>query len=238
MITKHNLNYEDFLKGEVLLINKPLEWTSFDVVNKLKYHLQNKIVFKKLKVGHAGTLDPLATGLIIVCTGKQTKQIEQYQAQTKEYIASLKFGATTPTFDREMQEDKQYPYEHITLELIKNKLQDFTGEIMQVPPIHSAIKVNGKSAYKYARKGEKVKLKAKPLKIDEFEILDFSLPVLKLRIVCSKGTYIRALARDIGKALNSGAYLIGLHRTKIGDYSVDDAIEIDDFKNLSKIGNN
>ncbi len=235
MITNTNLNYNDFIKGEVLLINKPLEWTSFDVVNKLKYYIQNNITFKKLKVGHAGTLDPLATGLIIVCTGKQTKQIEKYQSQTKEYIATLKFGATTPTFDCEMDEDEHFPYEHINIDLIKKTLNNFTGEIMQVPPIHSAIKINGVAAYKYARKGKDVKLKAKPLKIDKFEILDFSLPVLKLRIVCSKGTYIRALARDIGKDLNSGAYLIGLQRTKIGDYSVNDAIEISDFKNFIKI---
>lgn len=234
MITKQNLTYDDFIKGEVLLINKPLEWTSFDVVNKLKYHIQNEIIFSKLKVGHAGTLDPLATGLIIVCTGKQTKQIEKYQSQTKEYIATLKLGATTPSFDKETDEDEVLPYKHITLDLIKKTLADFTGEIMQVPPIHSAIKINGVRAYKYARKGKDVELKAKPLKIDEFEILDFSLPVLKLRIVCSKGTYIRALARDIGKALNSGAYLTGLKRTKIGDFSVNDAIEIDDFKIFTK----
>ncbi len=229
MITKNNLFYDDFVKGEVLLINKPLEWTSFDVVNKLKYHIQNKIIFGKLKVGHAGTLDPLATGLIIVCTGKQTKQIETYQSQTKEYIATFKFGATTPSFDLETKENEQYPYKHITLDLIKKTLNDFTGEIMQVPPIHSAIKINGVRAYKYARKGKNIELKAKPLKIDEFEILDFSLPVLKLRIVCSKGTYIRALARDIGKALNSGAYLIELQRTRIGEFLVNNAIEIEDF---------
>lgn len=234
MITKQNLFYNDFNQGEVLLINKPLKWTSFDVVNKLKYFITHQITFKKIKVGHAGTLDPLATGLVIVCTGKKTKEIDTYQSQTKEYIATLKFGATTPSFDLETEEDFKFNYNHINIDLINATLKKFTGEIMQVPPIHSAIKINGVRAYKYAREGKEVKIKAKPLKIDKFEILDFSLPYLSLRIVCSKGTYIRALARDIGIDLKSGAYLTSLQRTKIGDYSVNDAIEIDDYQKLSK----
>ena len=232
MISKQSTSFSDFQEGEVILINKPYTWSSFDIVRKLKYALKHNLGIKKIKVGHAGTLDPLATGLMIVCTGKETKNIESYQAQIKEYITTIKLGATTPTFDLESKVDKEYPYEHITQEMVEETLKKFTGSILQTPPIHSAVKVNGKRAYELARKGKEVKLKAKSLVIDEFEILDFTLPELKLRIVCSKGTYIRALARDIAEDLKSGGHLITLHRSKIGEYNNDSAIEVDDLINL------
>ncbi|MCK5539233.1 MAG: tRNA pseudouridine(55) synthase TruB [Bacteroidales bacterium] len=232
MISKQSTSFSDFQEGEVILINKPYTWSSFDIVRKLKYALKHNLGIKKIKVGHAGTLDPLATGLMIVCTGKETKNIESYQAQIKEYITTIKLGATTPTFDLESKVDKEYPYEHITQEMVEETLKKFTGSILQTPPIDSAVKVNGKRAYELARKGKEVKLKAKSLVIDEFEILDFTLPELKLRIVCSKGTYIRALARDIAEDLKSGGHLITLHRSKIGEYNNDSAIEVDDLINL------
>ncbi len=232
MISKQSTSFGDFQEGEVILINKPYTWSSFDIVRKLKYALKHNLGIKKIKVGHAGTLDPLATGLMIVCTGKETKNIESYQSQVKEYITTIKLGATTPTFDLESEVDKEYPYEHITLEMVEETLTKFTGSIFQTPPIHSAVKVNGKRAYELARKGKEVKLKAKSLVIDEFEILDFTLPELKLRIVCSKGTYIRALARDIAEDLKSGGHLITLHRSKIGEYNNDSAIEVDDLIGL------
>lgn len=232
MISKQSTSFSDFQEGEVILINKPYTWSSFDIVRKLKYALKHNLGIKKIKVGHAGTLDPLATGLMIVCTGKETKNIESYQAQIKEYITTIKLGSTTPTFDLESEVDKEYPYEHITQEMVEETLKKFTGSILQTPPIHSAVKVNGKRAYELARKGKEVKLKAKSLVIDEFEILDFTLPELKLRIVCSKGTYIRALARDIAEDLKSGGHLITLHRSKIGEYNNDSAIEVDDLINL------
>lgn len=219
----------DFIKGEVLFVAKPLNWTSFNLVNKLRWKLQRTLKVKKLKVGHAGTLDPLATGVMILCTGKSTKLIETYQYQTKEYIASLELGATTPSFDLELPVDGTYPTEHITRELVDQVIPKFTGEIWQVPPVYSAVKVDGKRAYDYAREGKEVELKSKLLVIDEIEVLDFTLPVLKIRVVCSKGTYIRALARDIGEALGSGAHLIGLERTRIGDIKLEDCWQIDDL---------
>lgn len=219
----------DFIKGEVLFVAKPLNWTSFNLVNKLRWKLQRTLKVKKLKVGHAGTLDPLATGVMILCTGKSTKLIETYQYQTKEYIASLELGATTPSFDLELPVDATYPTEHITRELVDQVIPRFTGEIWQVPPVYSAVKVDGKRAYDYAREGKEVELKSKLLVIDEIEVLDFTLPVLKIRVVCSKGTYIRALARDIGEALGSGAHLIGLERTRIGDIKLEDCWQIDDL---------
>lgn len=225
-----------YIEGEVLYFNKPLHWTSFQLVNKVKYAIVKNEKIKKLKVGHAGTLDPLATGVMIVCTGKATKRIETFQYQTKEYIATIRLGATTPSFDLEHEIDQHYPTEHITKELIDEKLSHFVGEILQVPPVYSAVRVNGKRAFLYAREGEEVELKAKPLVIDEIEVLDFSLPVLKIRVVCSKGTYIRALARDIGLALDSGAHLIGLERTRIGEVTLDQCQNIDDF--VEKIKNN
>lgn len=215
----------DFISGEVLYINKPLNWTSFAVVGKLRYNLCRKLGIKKLKVGHAGTLDPLATGVMIICTGKKTKLIESFQYQTKEYIATIRLGATTPSFDLETEIDNRYPTEHITEESVQEALKQFTGEIWQVPPIYSACKVDGKRAYKFAREGQEVELKPKLLVIDEIELLAYNLLVIKIRVVCSKGTYIRALARDIGLVLNSGAHLIGLERTRVGEVTLDQCID-------------
>ncbi len=219
----------DYIKGEVLLLDKPLKMTSFGVVNKIRWEICHALKIKKLKVGHAGTLDPLATGLVILCTGKKSKTIESFQAQEKEYTTTLQLGATTPSFDMESQEDAQYPTEHITKELILKVLKSFEGEQQQIPPIFSAKKINGKRAYKYARKGEKVKMRVSFIEIKEIELLHFEKNKIDLRIVRSKGTYIRALARDIGKALNSGAYLTALRRTRIGDFNVSDAETIDNF---------
>ncbi|NDV47584.1 tRNA pseudouridine(55) synthase TruB [Paludibacter sp. 221] len=219
----------DFIEGEVLYVDKPLEWTSFKVVNRIRGKIQKAFNIKKLKVGHAGTLDPLATGVMILCTGKATKKIESFQYQTKEYVATLKLGATTPSFDMEHEEDATFPTNHITRELIDTVIPRFTGEIWQVPPVYSAVKVDGKRAYNYAREGQDVELKPKLLVIDEIEVLDFSLPVLKIRVVCSKGTYIRALARDIGKALNSGAYLTALARTRIGEKHLNECWQVNDL---------
>ncbi len=222
----------DFLAGEVLYFNKPLKWTSFDLVNKFRYKLSRKLKVKKIKVGHAGTLDPLATGVMIVCTGKATKRIDEFQYQTKEYVATLKLGETTPSFDLEKEVDAVYPTDHITRGLVEEVLKQFIGTIEQIPPVFSACKVEGKRAYELARQGEEVQLKAKTLVIDEIELLECSLPVIKIRVVCSKGTYIRALARDIGQALKSGAHLIALERTRIGDITLDRCMnpeEIDVF---------
>lgn len=220
----------NFIEGEVLCINKPLYWTSFQLVNKVKYALLKQLAVKKLKVGHAGTLDPLATGVMIICTGKATKLIERYQYQTKEYIATLELGATTPSFDLEHPIDERFETAHITKELVHEKLAQFVGEIDQIPPVYSAVKVKGKRAFDYARQGQEIELKPKKLVIDELEVLDFSLPTLKIRIVCSKGTYIRALARDIGLALKSGAHLVALERTRIGEITVDKCLQINDFE--------
>ncbi len=219
----------DFVKGEVLYVAKPLHWTSFNLVSKLRWKLQKTLQLKKLKVGHAGTLDPLATGVMIICTGKSTKLIESFQYQTKEYIATLELGATTPSFDLELPVDATFPTEHITRELVDKVIPHFVGEISQIPPAYSAVKVDGKRAYDYARDGQEVELKPKLLVIDEIEILDFTLPVLKIKVVCSKGTYIRALARDIGVALGSGAHLIALERTRIGDVKLEDCWQIEDL---------
>ena len=219
----------DFIKGEVLYVAKPLTWTSFSLVNKLRWRLQKSLKIKKLKVGHAGTLDPLATGVMIICTGKSTKLIESFQYQTKEYIATLKLGETTPSFDLEMPVDGTFPAEHITREMVDEVIPQFLGEIQQVPPAYSAVKVDGKRAYEYARNGEEIELKSKLLVIDDIEVLDFTPPVLKIRVVCSKGTYIRALARDIGLALQSGAHLIALERTRIGEVRLEDCWQIDEL---------
>lgn len=221
----------DFIQGEVLYVNKPLHWTSFSLVNKLRWKLRKTLHIKNLKVGHAGTLDPLATGVMILCTGKSTRLIESFQYQTKEYIATLALGATTPCFDLELPVDATFPTAHITRQLVDEVIPRFTGEIWQIPPVYSAVKVDGKRAYDYARDGQEVELKPKLLVIDEIEVLDFSLPVLKIRVVCSKGTYIRALARDIGIALGSGAHLTALERTRIGDVKLSDCWEIDDLVN-------
>lgn len=220
----------NFKEGEIIYIDKPYKWTSFGVVNKVRYFVCRKQGVKKIKVGHAGTLDPLATGVMILCTGKATKKIEDFQYQTKEYIATLMLGATTPSFDLEKEIDATYPTEHITRELVEETLKQFVGEIQQVPPTFSACKVNGKRAYELARKGNDVELKAKTLVIDEIELLECELPVIKIRVVCSKGTYIRALARDIGQALNSGAHLTALQRTRVGDVTLDKCMQLDDFE--------
>lgn len=222
----------NFEEGEVLYFDKPLRWTSFNLVAKVRWMLCQRLGVKRLKVGHAGTLDPLATGVLIVCTGRATKRIDELQADTKEYVATLQLGATTPCFDLEKPIDQTYPTEHITRELIEQVLPRFMGRIEQVPPAFSACKVDGHRAYKLARKGEEVALKPKILVIDELEIVHFdaSQMQLTLRIVCSKGTYIRALARDIGQALESGAHLIGLRRTRIGNVRVEQCMKIEDFE--------
>ena len=219
----------DFIAGEVLYFNKPLKWTSFDLVNRFRYKLSRKLKVKKIKVGHAGTLDPLATGVMIVCTGKATKRIDEFQYQTKEYVATLKLGETTPSFDLEKEVDAFFPTEHITQYLVEEVLKQFVGTIEQIPPVFSACKIEGKRAYELARNGEDVPLKAKTLIIDEIELLECNLPVIKIRVVCSKGTYVRALARDIGVALHSGAHLIALERTRIGDVTLDKCMTPDDI---------
>lgn len=222
----------DFKSGTILSFDKPLEWTSFGLVNKVRYLLCRHIGEKKLKVGHAGTLDPLATGVLIICTGKATKQIDTLQAKTKEYVATLQLGATTPSFDLETEVDATYPTAHITEEKVKEALTRFIGRIEQVPPSYSACKVDGKRAYDLARQGKEVELKAKVLVIDEIELQDFNSSAMQatIRVVCSKGTYIRALARDIGQALESGAHLTALRRTRIGDYRVEDCHTLDTFQ--------
>ncbi len=224
----------DFITGETLYIDKPLEWTSFDVVKRLRGVILHRLHKKKFKVGHAGTLDPLATGVMIVVTGRSTKLIESLQAGVKEYLATLQLGSTTPSFDLETKVDATYPTEHITRQLIEDTLPQFMGEIQQIPPSFSACKVDGKRAYKMARKGHEVELKPKLLVIDEIEILDFDPQkmTLTLRIVCSKGTYIRALARDIGKALGSGGNLIGLRRTRVGEVTIEQCLSVDDAVEL------
>lgn len=218
----------DFITGEIIGIDKPLGWTSFDAVKRLRGAIQRRLHVKKFKVGHAGTLDPLATGVLIVCTGRATRNIEMLQSGDKEYVATICFGATTPSYDLETEIDREYPWEHISEESIREILPKFTGRIMQVPPVFSAVKVDGKRAYNLARKGKDVELKAKPLEIKEMELLECSLPVAKIRIVCSKGTYIRALARDLGESLGSGAHLTGLRRTRVGNVAIDDCLSIDE----------
>jgi len=222
----------NFQEGEILYFNKPMHWTSFDLVSKIRHKISRSLKIKKIKVGHAGTLDPLATGVMIICTGKATKKIEEYQYHNKEYIASLHLGATTPSFDLETEIDAIYKTSHITKKMIETVLTQFTGVIEQIPPSFSACKIEGNRAYKLARKGIDVELKPKMLNIDSIEILSFQNNNLTLRIVCSKGTYIRALARDIGYALGSGAYLTALQRTKIGDISLDKCISVDEFCNM------
>lgn len=219
----------DFQKGEVLLFDKELDWTSFDLVRKLRNFLTRKSGVKKLKVGHAGTLDPKATGLMIVCTGKETKNIDLIQAEEKEYIATLKLGATTPSFDLETEEKDFFPTNHLSREFVEQTLESFKGETEQIPPIFSAVKVEGKRAYEHARKGNEVVLQPKKIFLYEIEILNFTPTEIVLRIVCSKGTYIRAFARDLGVALNCGAYLTGLRRTRIGDKKVEEAWNLKNF---------
>ncbi|CAA0247553.1 tRNA pseudouridine synthase B [Tenacibaculum maritimum] len=220
---------EDYKNGQVLLIDKPLEWTSFQVVNKLRWHIRKHFNIKKIKVGHAGTLDPLATGLLIICTGKQTKNINEYQGQVKEYTGTITLGATTPSYDLETEVNEIFPIDHITSNLIHNTTNTFIGKIQQKPPIFSAIKKEGKRLYELARKGETTEIKSREVEITEFEITKIDFPKVDFRVVCSKGTYIRSLAYDFGLALNSGAHLSALRRTKIGNFSTENAKSIDQF---------
>lgn len=219
----------DFIEGEILYVNKPLHWTSFRLVKVIRAKLCAKLGIKKLKVGHAGTLDPLATGVMIVCTGKKTKQIERLQAGVKEYTATIRLGATTPSFDLETEVDAVYPVEHITEEMVRECLQKFVGEIEQIPPAYSAVKVNGQRAYDLARKDVAFELKPKILVIDSIELKDYDLPNIEVSIACSKGTYIRALARDIGESLNSGGHLTSLVRTRVGEATLDKCLEVDEL---------
>ncbi len=222
----------NFPEGEVLLINKPYKWTSFDVVARIRVILKYKLGIKKIKVGHAGTLDPLATGLLILCTGKFTKEIDNYQALVKEYTGTITLGATTPSYDLETEVTNCGNYSEITNEQIIEVSKLFIGETIQLPPQYSAIQVDGKRAYEYARGGKIANIKAKPINIHEFEIISIKKPDIKFRIVCSKGTYIRSVANDFGQKLGCGAYLSSLCRTKIGKYSLDDAISLEEFEKL------
>lgn len=224
--------YDDFQSGRIILIDKPYHWTSFNAVAKIKYIIRNHTGVKKFKIGHAGTLDPLATGLLIICIGKKTKEIDSFQAQSKEYTGVFKLGSTTPCFDLEKEIDFEYPTAHITQELIMETAATFVGEQMQVPPIYSAVKINGKRAFSYARLGEEVEIKSKPITIYAFEVTKIDQNEVHFKIQCSKGTYIRSIARDFGLALESGAHLIELRRTKIGEYNVNDAF---DPENIAEI---
>ncbi|OJU55734.1 MAG: tRNA pseudouridine(55) synthase TruB [Bacteroidales bacterium 45-6] len=219
----------NFIEGEILYFDKPLDWTSFALVKKIRNGLTRKLNVKKLKVGHAGTLDPLATGVMIICTGKKTKLIESFQYQDKEYVAAIRLGATTPSFDLETEIDQTFETSHITKELVEETLKKFVGAIEQIPPSFSACKVNGKRAYDLAREGKEVELQSKLLVIDEIELLAFDPQEISIRVVCSKGTYIRALARDIGQALNSGGHLVALQRTRIGEIRVEDCMKTDEL---------
>ena len=220
---------EDFQNGQLLLIDKPLNWTSFQVVNKLRWEIRQKFNIKKIKVGHAGTLDPLATGLLILCTGKFTKKIDTYQAQEKEYTGTISVGGTTPSYDLETEINETFPTDHITNEQIQETTKQFTGTIDQKPPIFSALKKDGKKLYEIARAGETVEIKTRKITISTFEITKIDMPNIDFRVVCSKGTYIRSLAFDFGQALNSGGHLSALRRTKIGNFSVDDAQTVEGF---------
>ena len=226
----------NFVEGEVLYLNKPLQWTSFDLVNKTRFMLRRALGLKKIKVGHAGTLDPLATGVMILCTGKATKQIDTYLHKDKEYIATIKLGATTPSFDKETQEDATFETSHITRELVEQTLPNFIGDIQQVPPIYSAIRVEGQHAYELARKNENVEMPARTVRIDNLELLSYEFPYIQVRVACSKGTYIRSLARDLGCAMNTGAYLTALERTKIGDVVLSDCSTIEQLQQIIEQG--
>ena len=228
------LKVEDYISGQILLIDKPLNWTSFQVVNKLRWEIRQVFNIKKIKVGHAGTLDPLATGLLVICTGKMTKQIDSFQAQIKEYTGTFVIGSTTPSFDLETEINETFPTTHITESLIKKTTKQFIGDIQQFPPIYSAIKKDGKRLYEFARAGEDVEIKSRTITISEFEITKIDDLNIDFRVVCSKGTYIRSLAHDFGKFLESGAHLSALRRTKIGDFKVSNATTIEGFINTLK----
>lgn len=219
----------DFKEGATLLVDKPLEWTSFDVVNKIRYALKKALGVRKIKVGHAGTLDPLATGLLIICTGKFTKKIETYQSQYKVYDGSIRLGATTPSYDAETAVNEIFPLDNITSEMIANNVPHFVGEIEQIPPMFSAIKVDGQPLYKKARKGQEVKVKSRKVTIHDFKITNIRFPDLDFEVKCSKGTYIRSLAHDFGQKLDNGAYLTKLRRTQIGEHTLKDAWQLDDL---------
>ncbi|PVW14155.1 tRNA pseudouridine(55) synthase TruB [Marixanthomonas spongiae] len=228
------LTEQDYKDGQVLLIDKPLNWTSFQVVNKVRWLIKQRFGLKKIKVGHAGTLDPLATGLLILCTGKFTKKIETFQAQEKEYTGTFTLGATTPSYDLETEIDQRFDISEITSEKINEATKQFIGDIQQQPPVFSALKKEGKRLYEYARAGEEVKIASRTVHISAFEITRINLPEIDFKVACSKGTYIRSLAHDFGKALDNGAHLSALRRTKIGDFSVEDAISIDHFEQSLK----
>lgn len=223
------IKVEDFQEGKVLLIDKPLHWTSFQVVNKLRWEIRRAFKIKKIKVGHAGTLDPLATGLLVICTGKMTKNIDTFQAQIKEYTGTFVLGSTTPSYDLETEIDHTFPTEHLTEALIRNATSQFIGEISQFPPVFSALKKDGKRLYEFARAGEAVDIPSRQVHISTFEITRIDNLEVDFRVVCSKGTYIRSLANDFGKALNSGAHLSVLRRTKIGDFDVKNAVGVEEF---------
>ena len=225
---------DTYQEGRVLLIDKPLNWTSFQVVNKIRWLIKQQFNIKKIKVGHAGTLDPLATGLLILCTGKFTKKIETYQAQVKEYTGTITLGATTPSYDLESEIDQKFDISEISEADILKNTQQFLGKIQQQPPIFSALKQNGKRLYEYAREGSKIEIPSRAVTITEFEITKIELPCIEFRIVCGKGTYIRSLAHDFGRSLNNGAHLSGLRRTKIGEFSVEDAISVLEFEKFIK----
>lgn len=223
---------EEFKTGQVLLFDKPLNWTSFQLVNKVRWLIKKSCKIKKIKVGHAGTLDPLATGLLIICTGKFTKTIPELQGQIKEYTGTFTIGATTPSFDLETEIDQSFPTDHITEEILQETAKKFIGEIEQTPPVFSALKKDGKRLYEYAREGKEVEVKKRKVEISEFEIDTSNFPEVDFRVVCSKGTYIRSLANEFGQALNSGAHLSELRRTAIGEYSVENAMDIESFEKL------
>ncbi len=228
------LTEQDYKDGQILLIDKPLQWTSFQVVNKLRWLIRKNFGIKKIKVGHAGTLDPLASGLLVICTGKFTKRIQEFQGQIKEYTGTITLGATTPSFDLETEIDQTFPIDHISEENITEATSHFIGEIEQYPPIFSALKKEGKRLYEYAREGEHVEVKPRKITITEFEITRVALPEVDFRVVCSKGTYIRSLAHDFGKILKSGGHLTALRRTKIGTFNVNDAITVESFESQLK----
>ena len=225
---------EQFLNGEIILIDKPLDWTSFQVVNKIRWLIRSTFGIKKIKVGHAGTLDPLASGLLILCTGKMTKSIEQFMGQEKEYTGTFTLGSTTPSYDLETEVDNTFPTDHITEELLQATLNQFVGTIDQYPPVFSALKKDGKRLYEYAREGIEVEIPARKVNIHSFELTQKVIPKVDFKVICSKGTYIRSLANDFGKALNSGAHLSALRRTRIGEFNIEHAISIEDFEKQIK----
>ena len=224
-----------FEQGEIILVNKPYRWTSFDVVNFVRNYIKSLPGLKKIKIGHAGTLDPLATGLLILCTGRMTKQIEQFKEFDKEYTGTFTMGATTPSFDLETEINQTFPIEHITTEAIHICSQELTGTFQQLPPAFSAVKIRGVRAYEYARKDQEVTIKTKKVSVPVFEIISIELPVISFRIVCSKGTYIRAIARDFGEKLHCGAYLSSLCRTRIGTYYLKDAFDLEDLRKILQV---